>query len=1009
MKILQINLNHCEAAQELLTQTVYEKKIDVVIISEQYKNTISNTWVSDNSKKAAIWICGDKTIQDNPLTNKPFYTRAKVGGIHFYSCYLPPSLSQPEFEKVLDELVRDVRTTNPNIIAGDFNAWALEWGSRSTNHRGQALLKAFCLLDVILLNTGGRNTFEKNGRGSIIDITFASKSLARTTEWQVCDTYTHSDHFAIIIDVGKHSVIEKRSALVRKVKTKGWKEDTIDEDLFKHMLTEDIPESGDINEMAKLLVQHICRACDASMIRKKQSFKRKPAYWWNSEIYQLRIDSNKARRKYQRGAGTVEHESLRENFKSKRKMLKKAIKASKASCFKELCNKLDENPWGGAYKLVMSKVRGPKGQAPTCPTLLKHVVETLFPTQNTYEEELLPLGEVEPVTIPNVTETEVINAAARFGNAKAPGLDGIPNRALKIAIKQTPKSFIKVFEKCLTGGVFPKIWKKQRLVLLQKPNKTVGDPSAYRPLCMIDTIGKILERLICERLETHLEEVEDGLSSNQYGFRKKRSTTDAIKTLTGIAEKAIEGTRWMHGTKKYCAIITFDVKNAFNSAYWPHIIHALVNLETPVYLLRIIRSYLSDRLLFYDTDEGTKSYAVTGGVPQGSVLGPVLWNILYDGILRLPLSKEAKIIGYADDIAVAIVAKELHQIQSACVSTSQKIKNWLDASRLQLARQKTEAVLITSRKKVETITLNIDGYTITTQPSLKYLGVIIDARLNYKSHIEKTCEKAARVISALSRIMANIGGPNQDRRLLLSKTSQSIALYAAPVWAQALGQKAYARMLNSLFRLSAIRVASAFRTVSQEAVSVIAGIMPPDLIALELKRIYDSSKMLGRPLTIEERKEERQKSLREWQNRWDATTKGRWTHRLINNVETWVNRNHGYTDFYMTQFLTGHGCFREYLYKYGHDNGVMCSFCGNENENALHIFFYCPRYNIERSQIEQQIAERLSPDNIVLHMLRSKQVWLAVKKLTAEVLTELRKMERIRKAESRALNRGEIQ
>ncbi len=154
MKILQINLNHCEAAQELLTQTVYERNVDVVIICEQYKNLSSDTWVSDSTKKAAIWTCGDKMMQDKPLTHKSFYTRVKIGGIHFYSCYLPPSLPQSVFEKVLDELVGDAHATKPNIIAGDFNAWALEWGSRSTNQRGHALRKAFGLLDIVLLNTG---------------------------------------------------------------------------------------------------------------------------------------------------------------------------------------------------------------------------------------------------------------------------------------------------------------------------------------------------------------------------------------------------------------------------------------------------------------------------------------------------------------------------------------------------------------------------------------------------------------------------------------------------------------------------------------------------------------------------------------------------------------------------------------------------------------------------------------------------------------------------------------
>ncbi len=202
---------------------------------------------------------------------------------------------------------------------------------------------------------------------------------------------------------------------------------------------------------------------------------------------------------------------------------------------------------------------------------------------------------------------EVLQAVERFGNSKAPGLDGIPNRALKLAVKLNTNPFTALYTRCLREGVFPKIWKMQRLVLLQKTNKPPGEPSSYRPLCMIDTMGKILERLICARLEDHLERETCSLSDNQYGFRRKRSTVDAIKKLTEIAEKAIEGDRWMYGKKQYCAVITFDVKNAFNSASWPHILQALENKRTPSYLLKIIKSYLSDRLLLYETEEGPKA------------------------------------------------------------------------------------------------------------------------------------------------------------------------------------------------------------------------------------------------------------------------------------------------------------------------------------------------------------------------------------------------------------------
>ena len=83
---------------------------------------------------------------------------------------------------------------------------------------------------------------------------------------------------------------------------------------------------------------------------------------------------------------------------------------------------------------------------------------------------------------------------------------------------------------------------------------------------MIDTMSKILERLFCNRLEQHLEKGAEDLFDNQYEFQKERSTINAIKKLTTIAGNAIEGTGWMHGSKEYCAVITLDVRNDFNSA-----------------------------------------------------------------------------------------------------------------------------------------------------------------------------------------------------------------------------------------------------------------------------------------------------------------------------------------------------------------------------------------------------------------------------------------------------------
>ncbi len=122
-------------------------------------------------------------------------------------------------------------------------------------------------------------------------------------------------------------------------------------------------------------------------------------------------------------------------------------------------------------------------------------------------------------------------------------------------------------------------------------------------------------------------------------------------------------------------------------------------------------------------------------------------------------------------------------------------------------------------------------------------------------------------------------------------------------------------------------------------------------------------------------------------------------------MQAWVERKHGETNFYLTQFLTGHGCFREYLHKYGHDDSTNCSFCDSSGENALRIFFSCSRYGNYRGNVEKLIAERVTPDNIVRHMIKSKLVWDRVRMWSAIVLQELRRKEWQRSESRRMIER----
>ena len=142
MKVIQINLNHCEAAHDLLIQTARTEKADVVLISDPYKTPKSNNWIHDKDKLASIWISGRYAFQSS-CNNKKGFVRAKINGVNFYSCYAPPRFSSEEFQSLLDEITNDALGKGSIIVGGDLNAWSTEWGSRSNNLRGQKLLQSW--------------------------------------------------------------------------------------------------------------------------------------------------------------------------------------------------------------------------------------------------------------------------------------------------------------------------------------------------------------------------------------------------------------------------------------------------------------------------------------------------------------------------------------------------------------------------------------------------------------------------------------------------------------------------------------------------------------------------------------------------------------------------------------------------------------------------------------------------------------------------------------------------
>ena len=203
-KILQANMNRSRTANELIHQIAREKQIDLILISEQYKNITSPYWISDPTNTAAIWIYNPSKVSASKYGSFPGFAWIDCDKIRYFSCYLTPNESIQNFRDKIDALEDAMRGTDGCVVvAGDFNARAAEWGMPHPNSRGKYILEMAARNGLLVMNIGTTTTFRRPGYGETIpDITLASESLApQVKDWMVSEDYTGSDHQYIVYKI----------------------------------------------------------------------------------------------------------------------------------------------------------------------------------------------------------------------------------------------------------------------------------------------------------------------------------------------------------------------------------------------------------------------------------------------------------------------------------------------------------------------------------------------------------------------------------------------------------------------------------------------------------------------------------------------------------------------------------------------------------------------------------------------------------------------------------------
>ena len=321
---------------------------------------------------------------------------------------------------------------------------------------------------------------------------------------------------------------------------------------------------------------------------------------------------------------------------------------------------MSSNPWNMVYKLATGKIKS----CSTLSTLRRPdgtVTSDMVETVNVIIEHFTPADDEEMdndhhklIRAQNETQVtteddkqfitvEIRDAIHALNRNKAPGEDGITSEILQRTYHLFPQSTTAMYNGCLRTACFPRTWLRAKPVPIVKPGKeTCDDITKYRPISLINTAAKVLEKIVINRIMHHMHS-NNFMSKNQYGFTLQTSMVDAVMALKDYVHDSIND-------GQYVAVISLNVNGAFDAACWPGILASLRNLRCPGNLYRLCGSYFTERTSFLAMNNCIVQRKISKGCPQGSVSGPGFWNLLYNSLLNLEYTKNTKVIAYTDDL-----------------------------------------------------------------------------------------------------------------------------------------------------------------------------------------------------------------------------------------------------------------------------------------------------------------------------------------------------------------------
>ena len=670
------------------------------------------------------------------------------------------------------------------IVGGDFNSKNKYWDSRLNTPKGRQLLEAVNLSNSTPISTGKPTYWptDSNRQPDLLDF-FVVKGVP-SSQLHVDELVDlSSDHIPIVLTFASEPIYIQRPVGLTSKHT-NW-------DLFREELDHRInlkvrlKEVVDIEETLKAFVSNICTAAKIATPDASPAISQKSAITYPLEVRIMVAKKRRARRRWQESRDPTDKATLNKLCKE----LREKIREVKNNSFQAYLGSLtptettDYSLWKAAKYLKRPVVQLPplrntngtwaRNDIQKATVFADHLVQVFQPNAIHSDENLevsTQLDDDPPIRL--VTPMEVAREIT-YGlkSKKAPGYDGISARILKELPRKGLILLTYIINAAFRLKYVPQSWKKAEVIMILKPGKPSDLAASYRPISLLPTLSKLFEKLLLRRLKPLLAK-RQLIPNEQYGFRERHSTIDQVHRLTSEISKALE-------EKKYCCAAFLDSAQAFDRVWHEGLLFKLRCNLPPAYS-DLLASYLKERLFRVKCGVTTTNwYPIAAGVPQGSVLGPLLYLVYTHDIPQHPNTTTAL---FADDTAILAIAKTQDLATSQLQSALDDVALWTRSWKIRLNPDKSTHVVFTLRN-TDSIPLLLEEKIIPRKDSAKYLGMHLDSRLNWKVHVKLKRQQMRERMRSLYWLLGSHSSLSlNSKRLLYIATVKPIWTYGCQLW-----------------------------------------------------------------------------------------------------------------------------------------------------------------------------------------------------------------------------------